>query len=395
MVLDYANIEDFSLLAKHLLTEKEKNLPFIFYFALPSPIYPSTVENLYKTGLLCEEQGKRRIIFEKPFGFDLASAIALNTFLKKFLIEKQIYRIDHYLGKETVQNIFLLRFANRIFEPLWNRKYVEEIQISALETLGVEKRASYFDRAGILRDMFQNHLLEMLALATMEMPEIFTPDAVRNEKYKLLSSIRKIAFSDAVRAQYENYTKEENIPENSRTETFAALRLFIDNKRWKNVPIYLRAGKKLGIQKTQINIIFKEIDHSIFPGIDKKDLQRNILHLYIQPREGLGLTLEAKKQGPKLCMGALTLSYDYPFSGNKKSGILDAYARLLLDCLNEDQTLFIRSDIIERSWLLYQTLLDHWEADKFTPIPQYKQGSRGPVEADILLRKNGSFWYDY
>ena len=394
MVLDYTKKEDFSLLARDLLTEENHSASFIFYFALPSPLYMPTLENLSETGLLSEEYGKRRIVFEKPFGFDFKSACILNKELKKFLTEKQIYRIDHYLGKETIQNIFLLRFANRIFEPLWNRNHVAEIQITASETLGVEKRASYFDQAGILRDMFQNHLLEMLCLVTMEMPEIFSADAVRNEKYKLISSIRKIDFSDAIRAQYENYTKEEGVALSSRTETFAALRLFIDNERWQNIPIYLRAGKKLGIKKTEIDIIFKEVDKCIFPGIRKEDLQRNILHLHIQPQEGLSLTLEAKMPGPKLCMGALTLSFDYKSVLESNRENLDAYARLLLDCQNEDQTLFIRSDIIERSWLLFQDLLDHWKEEKFSPIPIYKQGSHGPAEADALLQKNGTFWYD-
>ena len=393
-VLDYAKEQDFTILAKELLTGDQKYKPIIFYLALPSPLYAPTVENLYKAGLLAEEYGKRQVVFEKPFGYDLKSFLALDKELKKFLTEKQIYRIDHYLGKETIQNIFLLRFANRIFEPLWNRDHVSEIQITVSETLGVEKRAGYFDKAGILRDMFQNHLLEMLSLVTMESPQIFSADAVRDEKVKLIRSIRKPLPDDAVRAQYENYTEEEGVSENSRTETFAALRLFIDNERWRNVPIYLRAGKHLGSRKTEIDILFREVDKSIFPGIYKSDLQRNILHLHIQPQDGLGLTLEAKMPGPKLCMGGLTLSYDYASMQKTGNTVLDAYARLLLDCQNTDQTLFIRKDVIESSWRLYQDLLDSWAADTSSHLPRYMPYSSGPKEADLLLRKNGSFWID-
>lgn len=391
-VLDYTKEKDFALPAEELLTEEKKYKLFIFYLALPSPLYTVTVENLYKTGLLTEEYGKRLVVFEKPFGYDLASFHVLDNGLRKFLTEKQIYRIDHYLGKETIQNIFLLRFANRIFEPLWNRDHVAEIQITASETLGVEKRAGYFDKAGILRDMFQNHLLEMLSLVAMDCPQNFSADAVRDEKVKLIRAIRKPGIDDAVRAQYENYTKEEGVAENSRTETFAALRLFIDNERWRNVPVYLRAGKCLGCKKTEIDIIFKEVDKSIFPGIHKEDLQRNILHLHIQPQEGLGLTLEAKMPGPKLCMGSLTLSCDYASVQKNGNIILDAYARLLLDCQNSDQILFIRKDIIESSWHLFRDLLDSWAADTSSTLPRYRQYSSGPKESDLLLQQNGSFW---
>ena len=393
-VLDYTEEKDFVLLAKELLAEDKKYKPIIFYLALPSPLYVPTVENLYKAGLLAEEYGKRQVVFEKPFGYDLKSFLVLDEELKKYLAEEQIYRIDHYLGKETVQNIFLLRFANRIFEPLWNRDHVSEIQITVSETLGVEKRAGYFDKAGILRDMFQNHLLEMLSLVTMDSPQIFSADAVRDEKVKLIRSIRKPAPADAVRAQYGHYTEEEGIAENSRTETFAALRLFIDNDRWRNVPIYLRAGKRLGSRKTEIDILFREVDKSIFPGIHKSDLQRNILHLHIQPQEGLGLTLEAKMPGPKLCMGGLTLSYDFASMQKPGNTVLDAYARLLLDCQNRDQTLFIRKDVIESSWRLFEELLACWAADTSSILPQYRQYSSGPKEADLLLQKNGSFWID-
>lgn len=393
--LDYTLENDFKVLAKEIFTEEKKYKPIIFYLALPSPLYAVTVENLYKTGLLSEEYGKRHVVFEKPFGYDLESFLLLDNALKKYLTEEQIYRIDHYLGKETVQNIFLLRFANRIFEPLWNREHVAEIQITAAETLGVEKRAGYFDKAGIVRDMFQNHLLEILCLVTMESPQIFSADAIRDEKVKLIRAIRKPGIADAVRAQYEGYTEEKGVAAKSRTESYAAMRLFIDNDRWRGIPIYLRAGKRLGSKKTEVDIIFREVDKSIFPGIRREDLQRNILHLHIQPQEGVGLTLEAKMPGPKLCMGGLTLSYAYASVQKSGSVILDAYARLLLDCQNMDQTLFIRKDVIESSWRLYKDLLDSWAAEKSSELPLYPQYSSGPREADLLLRKTGSSWIDF
>ena len=390
--LDYARPEDYRNLAS-LVCERSENCPLIFYLALPAALYPEVVRQLSAAGLLREtpESGARRVVFEKPFGHDPASAAALDAELRRHLEEHQIYRIDHYLGKETVQNIFLLRFANRIFEPVWNAAQVDSIQITVAEQLGVEQRAGYFDRAGLLRDMFQNHLLEMLALVTMECPQTFSADAVRDEKVKLIRSIRPIDPADAVRAQYEGYRAEPGVAPDSRTETYAALKLFIDNWRWQGVPIYLRAGKKLGIRRTEIDIVFKPVPHSVFPGIPQEALQPDILHLNVQPEEGIGLTLQAKKPGPKLCMGALTLHYDYRESGGEA---LDAYARLLLDCQLGDQTLFIRSDVIAAAWQLYQPLLDRWAADAETPLPTYLPGSEGPREAARLLARDGRAWND-
>lgn len=390
--LDYGKPEDFVALAS-LLAEDAADRPVIFYLALPATLYPQVVRNLDACGLLKETTpgAKRRVVFEKPFGHDIASAEQLDRDLREHLEEHQIYRIDHYLGKETVQNIFLLRFANKIFEPIWNAEHIDSIQITVAETLGVEKRAGYFDQAGLLRDMFQNHALEMLSLVTMECPSVFSADAVRNEKVKLIESIRPLDFNDAVRAQYAGYGDEPGVAPGSRTETYAALRMFIDNWRWQGVPVYLRAGKKLGVRRTEIDIVFKPVPHSIFPGISRDNLQQDILHLHVQPLEGIGLTLQAKKAGPKLCMGALTLNYDYKEAGGE---VLDAYARLLLDCQLGDQTLFIRSDVIAASWKLYQPLLDYWAQDTASTMPMYPQGSGGPGEADNLIERDGRHWTD-
>ena len=387
-ILDYSRAEDFIALGKRLPDTGLR----IFYLALPSSLYTETIRNLSRNALLAEDPDKRRkclAVFEKPFGLDLDSFHALDKALKVFLREDQIYRIDHYLGKETVQNIFLLRFANRIFEPVWNRDYIDSIQITVSETLGVENRAGYFDKTGILCDMFQNHLLEMLSLVTMECPRQFTADAVRDEKVKLIRSIRPPEPEDAVRAQYESYRSEKGIDRNSRTETFACMRLFIDSWRWQAVPIYLRAGKKLAEQATEIHILFKTVPYSIFPGIDKEDLTRNVLHLSIQKQEAMALTLHAKKPGPKLCMGSLTLCYDHSAGETEYP---DAYARLLLDCQQEDQTLFVRSDVIESSWELFQGLLNSWKKESPHAIPLYKDGSDGPEESAALLRADGRKW---
>ena len=397
--VDYAQADTYQALARRLegLDACQSTcLPRLFYLAVPATLYPDITRELHSAELLHEPGEKcwRHVVFEKPFGFDLAGARQLDRLLHQYLQEKQIYRIDHYLGKETVQNIFLLRFANLIFEPIWNARYIDNIQITAAEAIGVENRAGYFDQAGILRDMFQNHMLEMLSLVAMECPSTFAADAVRDEKLKLLRSVRPLLPSSApagiVRGQYDGYRQESGVRPESPTETFAALRLHIDNMRWKGVPFYLRAGKKLARKSTAIHVVFKHVPHSIFPNIAADDLQQDVLHLRIQPAEGMGLTLQAKKAGPKLCMGALTLNYQYQDSGEKP---LDAYARLLLDCSLVDQTLFIRSDIILAAWDLYQPVLDWWKNQpQDSPLQTYEPGSSGPSQADALLAADGRQW---
>lgn len=389
-ILDYGREKDFLPLAEQI----GRSGLLISYLALPPTLYAETVRNLSAAGLLEEDPGKERrchVVFEKPFGLDLKSFHILDRELKKYLREEQIYRIDHYLGKETVQNIFLLRFANVIFEEVWNRKHIDSIQIIAAEDRGVGTRGRYFDQAGILRDMFQNHLLEMLSLVTMECPAFYNADAIRSEKLKLIRSIRTIDPADTVRGQYGSYTSEPGIDPCSRTETFAALRLFIDSERWQSVPVYLQAGKKLSAGRTEIHIVFKSVTHSLFPGIRTEDLQQDVLHLSIQPGEGMALTLQAKKPGPKLCMGALSLCYeaDPACAGTG----LDAYGRLLLDCQLSDQTLFVSSDLIESSWELFQGVLDVWASDPSSvPLNLYVDGSEGPPESGALLKRDNRKW---
>ncbi|MFA6815710.1 MAG: glucose-6-phosphate dehydrogenase [Lentisphaeria bacterium] len=401
-VVDYSKSETYQALTERIpeFTKVDgKNLPCLFYLAVPSLLYINIVQHLTEHGLLQEDKGApkswRHIVFEKPFGHDLKSAIELEESLGQYIKESQIYRIDHYLGKETVQNIFLLRFANLIFEPIWNSQYIDNVQITVAETLGVEKRAGYFDQSGLLRDMFQNHMLEMLSLVAMECPSVFSADEVRDEKLKLIRSIRPLVFTgsccNTVRGQYEGYLSEPEIPADSQTETFVALKMFVDNWRWHGVPFYLRAGKKMAERKSEIVITFKPVPYSIFPQISAENLQRDILRLRVQPEEGMGLTIQAKKAGPKLCMGALTLNYDYEKSNEIP---LDAYARLLLDCRIGDQTLFIRNDIIRASWELYQPLLDFWKNNTTSkcPLNSYVPGSTGPDAASQLLRRDQKSW---
>ena len=341
----------------------------IFYLAVAPDTYLPLVEKLARSGLLSEPceapdcSQWRHVIFEKPFGYDLDSAIELEHGLLRFLTEQQIYRIDHYLGKETVQNILMFRFANLIFEPVWNRNCIDSVEITVSETVGVEHRAGYFDRTGLLRDMFQNHMLEMLSLVAMECPVSFDADRIRDEKARLLRSLRPLNPEDMLLGQYaagngmKGYREEPGIPSDSRTETFVALKLFVDNPRWKDVPFFLRSGKRLNARSSRIIINFKHIPHSIFTGMREKDLAPNRLVLTVQPQEGLTLELIAKKPGPKLCMGELAMDFRYSSILEPGETMPDAYERLLLDCMLGDQTLFLRSDTVRLAWKFLEPAL--------------------------------------
>lgn len=367
----------------------------IFYLAVAPDSYLPLVEKLAGAGLLdepCESADCsqwRHVVFEKPFGHDLDSAVELERGLLRHLSERQIYRIDHYLGKETVQNILMLRFANLIFEPVWNRNYIDSVEITVSETVGVEHRAGYFDRAGLLRDMFQNHMLEMLSLVAMECPVSFEADRIRDEKARLLRSLRPLDPKELFLGQYaagnglKGYLEEPGIPPDSRTETFASLKLRIDNARWKDVPFYLRSGKRLNERRSRIVINFKHIPYSIFTGIRETDLSPNRLVLTVQPQEGLSLELIAKKPGPKLCIGPLALDFRYASILEPGESMPEAYERLLLDCMLGDQTLFLRSDTVRLAWNYLQPALRAKE--KITPIP-YPAGST-PEEVESLLKK--------
>ncbi len=377
----------------------------IFYLAMPPDLHGVVVRHLDDVGLAheCEGGPCSRVVVEKPFGRDLDSARALDAALHKTLDEKQIYRIDHYLGKETVQNILLFRFANAIFEPIWNRQYIDHVQITVAETLGVEHRAGYYERAGCLRDVFQNHMLQMLSLVAMEPPASFEADCIRDEKVKLLSSITPIPAGDwerwVVRGQYASgmiggepvvgYREEPGVAPDSRTESFVAGKATIDNWRWKGVPFYLRSGKRLPRRVSEIVVLFKAVPHSLFETLGDVRLARNMLVFNVQPEEGIALYIQAKHPGPKLCMSELAM--DFHYRDAVQSELPDAYERLLLDCMLGDQTLFIRSDGMEREWALLTPLLERWEESRDRP-ELYEAGTWGPKAADELIARDGHRW---
>lgn len=360
----------------------------LFYLALAADDMLNVCRKLSEHGLTEEVDAGTwaHVIFEKPFGYDLESARFLNGELHKYLAEEQIYRIDHYLGKETVQNILMLRFANVIFEPLWRAEFIDHVEITAAESLGVEQRGNYYDHAGALRDMFQNHMLQLLCLTAMEVPVSFAADAVRNEKTKLLQAIRPFDLAaldeNLIRGQYTGYRNEKNVDPDSCTETYVAAKIMIDNWRWRNVPFYMRSGKKLKTKKSEIAVTFKNIPHSIFSGISPELLGGNSLVLSIYPTEGIELAIQAKKPGPKLCIGRMTLNVDYNLLG--KPPVDNAYERLLLDALLGDPTLFIRSDFIEEAWKLLTPVINIWQQGRGS-LEYYPAGSEGPAGAEKLI----------
>ncbi|HTZ75297.1 MAG TPA: glucose-6-phosphate dehydrogenase [Candidatus Aquilonibacter sp.] len=376
----------------------------LFYLATPPEVYPHVIEQLGNAGLARPKSEKSwvRIIIEKPFGRDLASARALNEKVLSVFKEPQVYRIDHYLGKETVQNMLVFRFGNGIFEPLWNRNYIDHVQITAAESLGVERRAAFYESAGALRDMIQSHVLQLTSLITMEAPAKFDATAVRNEKIKILQSIRpftdETALTDVVRGQYgpgqidgENvpgYRQEPGVDPHSMTETYVALRLFVDNWRWSGVPIYLRTGKRLVTQGTEIAIRFKQAPHMVFRG---EDVDPNSLVLNIQPNEGISLSFGAKAPGAAMRIQPVTMDFNYhaTFGGATR----EAYATLINDCIRGEATLFDRADSVEAAWELMDPILNAWASDPEPPeFPNYAAGSQGPEAANEVTRADGKTW---
>ncbi len=367
----------------------------LYYLSVPPQVFPPIVQTLSSLGMTDEENSWRRVIVEKPFGYDLASAVALNKELHEVLNESQIYRIDHFLAKETVQNILVFRFGNTIFEPVWNRNYIDSVQITAAESVDVGHRAGYYDSSGVLRDMFQNHLLQLLTLVAMEPPASFAADAIRNEKVKVLSAIRPMTPSaiadNTVRAQYLDYQQTKGVSEKSQTPTYAALRLFVDNWRWQGVPFFLRSGKALADKKTEITIHFKSPPHMMFPLPANHDIHSNLLSICVQPDEGIHLRMEAKLPDTTAEMRSVDLEFHYADNFGE-TAIPKAYERLLLEALNGDASLFTRGDSIELAWGIIDPILQAWQDEKKPPMSFYERGTWGPESAEKLVAESGHSW---
>lgn len=376
----------------------------LFYLATPPPFFSQIVQNLGESGLAKENDAWRRVIIEKPFGRDLESAKTLNCDIRKSLKETQIYRIDHYLGKETVQNILAFRFSNGIFEPIWNRNYVDHVQITVAESLGVEQRGGYYEGAGAMRDMIPNHIFQLISLTCMEPPISFDADDVRDEMAKVLHAINPFSPEDvltnAVRGQYGAgqcgeekaiaYRSEAKVSPNSNTETFVAMRLMIDSWRWADVPIYVRTGKRLPKRLTEIAIQFKQAPYQLFKKTQVEKLRTNRLVIHIQPEEGISLRFGAKIPGPIVNLGAVKMSFNYKdYFGSVPS---TGYERLIYDCMKGDQTLFQRADMVEAGWAAVNPIIDIWQALPPRSFPNYEAGTWGPKEADDMLAKDGRQW---
>ncbi len=376
----------------------------IFYLSTPPSLYETIPACLAAHGLNNEKNGWRRLVIEKPFGYDLASAKALNSSVKRYFDEDQIYRIDHYLGKETVQNMLVTRFANGVFEPLWNRNYVHHVQITSAEDIGVGNRGGYYNKSGALRDMLQNHLLQVVAHVAMEPPITPTADAFRSEKVKLFRSLRPLSKEDVInnviRGQYmasdvggemvNGYRDEEGVPKNSKTETYVAMKFFVDNWRWSDVPFYVRTGKRLPTKVAEVVITFKQPPHTLFKRESSIIQANNQLVLRIQPDEGLMLNVGMKIPGQGFAVK--NVGMDFHYSELTDADVPAAYERLLLDCMKGDATLYAHGDSVEYAWGFVEPVLDAWKNDKSIPVYGYPAGSWGPNFADDMIEPERLHW---
>ncbi len=395
------------------LAETDATLPggsgHLFYLAIPPSLYAKAINRLAETGVAPRVPDPKqrpwvRIIIEKPFGQSLESAVALNACVRRAFAEHQVYRIDHYLGKETVQNLMVFRFANSIFEPVWNRQHVHHVQITAAESVGVEHRARYYEEAGVVRDMFQNHLLQLLTLTAMEPPVTFNADAVRDEKVKALRAIRPITATVmhdySVRGQYgpgtingkpvPGYRQEPDVAPDSGTATYCAIRFMIDNWRWQGVPFYLRSGKRMPRRATEIAIQFRQPPHLMFPLPEGKIIEPNTLAIQVQPKEGIALRFEVKAPGVDVKLASVDMDFGYAEAFGELDH--DAYETLLIDCMVGEATLFTRSDEVESAWSVVDPIIDFWANKRPDHFPNYPAGSWGPAVADEFIAREGAKW---
>ncbi len=374
----------------------------IFYMAIPPSVYETVIRHLGTSGLSSEENGYSRIVVEKPFGYDISSSRHLNSVITESFTEAQTFRMDHYLAKENVQNILMFRFANSIFEPLWNRRYIDHVEITISETLGVEHRADYYEGAGVLRDMFQNHILQLLSLTAMEPPAIFTADRVREEKAKVLRSIRPIPLDKldeyVALGQYgagtvegkevPAYKDEPGVDKKSKTATYGAMKLYIDNWRWSGVPFYMRSGKRLSASKAEIAITYKTVPHLMFSHLLPDRIDPSNLVLRVQPDEGISLQFQTKMPESRACLQPVLMDFTY-----EKIYLLDAYERVLLDTMTGDQMLFVSGEIEELTWGLLTPVIERLDGMKGRlNFPNYAAGSSGPKEAEELMSRDGRQW---
>ncbi len=393
---DIGNEQDFHQLAEKLTEiEESQTTDRVYYLSTMPQLYAVAISQLGKAGLNIDTHGRRRVVIEKPFGTDLATARHLNEAIHQTFREDQIYRIDHYLGKETVQNMLVLRFGNTIFEPLWNRNYIDHVQITVAEEVKVGRRGDYYDKSGVLRDMFQNHLFQLMMVTAMEAPVRYTGEFVRDEKVKLLQAVRPYKGSDfaefGVRGQYDGYRSEEGIPEESQTETFAALKLYIDNWRWRGVPFYLRSGKAMSCRTTQIVIQFREPPHMLFGDSKSYRPEANRLVIQIQPAEGMQLHFQSKV--PDSDMKLRLSELDFQFDSNGKE-LPDAYQRLLLDALTGDPGLFARSDEVEQAWRIIDPIISAWKSPAAPTLYNYEPAMWGPTQSSEWMNEQGRNWFD-